>query len=125
MEALAGAAAQWSDLSLPGFKPGVKLAVVHGNPGDTGDYTLRLRFPDGYEVPPHWHPQAEHLTVLQGTFLLGMGERVDRRALKALTPGDFVYAPAKMPHFAVARGETVVQLHGVGPFEVRLVESAR
>lgn len=124
METLAGPSLAWNDLTVPGFKPGIKIAVIHGDPGGSGDYTIRLRFPDGYEVPAHWHPNAEHLTVLEGTFMLGMGQRMDRGALKSQRNGDFVYLPAQMPHFAIARGQTVIQLHGMGPFEVRMAEQA-
>ena len=118
----ASAGLQWSDLQVPGFAPGVKIAVLHGDPSKKGDYTMRLRFPDNYVVPPHWHPVGEHVTVLQGAFSLGMGETFDRNALKTYGPGDFLYAPAKMPHFATVRGETVVQLHGEGPFAINLVK---
>ncbi len=116
---------QWSPFSMPGLAPGIQLAVIHGNPGSTSDYTIRLRFPDGYEVPPHWHPKSEHVTVLQGQFSVGMGERVDASAMRAFAPGDFLYAPPRMPHYARARGETILQLHGEGPFEIRLAGSAR
>lgn len=112
---------QWSDLSVPGFAPGVKIAVLHGDPSKAGDYTLRLKFPDNYTIPPHWHPEGEHVTVLQGNFSFGMGASFDRNALKSYGPGDFVYAPAKMPHFATTKGESVVQLHGTGPFAINLV----
>lgn len=118
MQATAGMS--WTDLETPGFRPGAKMAVVHGNPMGTGDYTIRLRFPDGYEFPVHWHPNGEHVTVLQGTFMLGMGRSVDRAALRTYMPGDFIYAPAKMPHFGGVRGETVIQLHGEGPFAINL-----
>ena len=120
----ASAGLQWSDFQLPGFAPGIKLAVLHGDPSKKGDYTIRLRFPDNYMVPPHWHPGGEHVTILQGSFSLGMGETFDRSALKTYGPGDFLYAPAKMPHFATVKGETVVQLHGEGPFGVNLVKPA-
>jgi uncharacterized protein (TIGR02246 family) len=120
----AAAGMQWTDLTVPGFRPGLKMAVIHGNPMGTADYTLRLRFPDGYEFPPHWHPQGEHVTVLQGTFMLGMGERFDQTAIKTYVPGDFLYAPPKMPHYGRVRGETIVQLHGMGPFEINLVNPA-
>lgn len=118
----AAKALQWNDVNVPGFNPGLKLAALHGDPSGTGDYTIRLRFPDGYEFPPHWHPNAEHVTVLQGTFYLAMGERFDRAALKPHLPGDFLYAPAKMAHFGNVKGETVIQLHGVGPFEIHVVK---
>lgn len=119
MEVRPNSSLAWSDLVVAGFPPGVKRAVVHGNPAGTGDYVLRLQFPDGYEVPVHWHPKAEHVTVLSGTFNLGMGG--DRSApTRAFTPGDFGYMPGRTPHFARATGVTTVQLHGIGPFQLNL-----
>ena len=58
----------------PGFPTGMKIAVIDGDPNaESGWYVIRLQFPDGYKFPPHFHPQAENLTVLSGTFILGMG----------------------------------------------------
>lgn len=122
MEMQAGAGMTWSDMDTPGFKPGAKMAVVHGDPSSTGDYIIRVKFPDGYEFPAHWHPNAEHVTVLQGTFMLGMGRTFDRSALQSYMPGDFVYAPAKAPHFGAVKGETIIQLNGVGPFAINMVK---
>lgn len=110
----------WTDAVVPGFNPGMKLAVIHGDPGSAGNYTIRLRFPDGYEFPPHWHPKGEHITVLSGVFRLGMGGTFNAAAIREYQPGDFLYAPGRMPHFGGARGETVIQLHGVGPFAINL-----
>ena len=110
----------WTDFEPPGFDPGVKLAVLHGNPSAKGDYTVRLRFPAGYRFPVHWHPGGEHVTVISGTFLLGMGDTPDWKAVRSYGPGDFVYAPARHPHYGGARGVTVVQLHGDGPFQLIL-----
>lgn len=114
------ASIQWGDLKVDGFDPGAKLAVIHGDPGGTGDYTVRLQFPDGYQFPVHWHPNAEHLTVLSGTFVLGMGTTVNAAAEKTYGPGDFLYLPARNTHFGGARGPTVIQLHGIGPFTINL-----
>lgn len=110
----------WTDLVVPGFASGAKIAVIHGDPGGTGDYTLRLQFPDGYEFPPHWHPMGEHITVLSGVFRLGMGGTANAAAIREYQPGDFLYAPGRMPHFGGARGATVIQLHGNGPFAINL-----
>ncbi len=115
-----GSTLQWSDLKVPGFDPGTKIAVVHGDPAGNGDYTVRLKFPDGYRFPVHWHPKAEHLTVLSGKLLLGMGTKADRAAEKTYTSGDFLYIPAKNTHFGGAKGVTVIQLHGMGPFTINL-----
>ena len=111
----------WTDFSSPGFAPGVKIAVLHGNPAGKGDYTLRLRFPAEYKFPVHWHPGGEHLTVLWGTFLLGMGNTEDWTTVRTHEPGDFLYVPARHSHFGGAgRSVTVIQLHGEGPFQLFL-----
>lgn len=118
MRAAAGLA--WADFSPPGFDPGAKMVVLHGNPGAKGDYTLRLQLPDGYKFPVHWHPGGEHLTVLSGTLLLGMGNAADWNAVSNYGPGDFLYIPPRHPHYGGARGTTVIQLHGEGPFQLFL-----
>jgi len=120
MEMRSGGSLTWTDLVAPGFAPGVKRAVLHGNPASTGDYVMRLRFPDGYQVPVHWHSKAEHVTVVSGIFNIGMGAAKDPSLLRQYNPGDFAYMPARAAHFATTRGETTVQLHGLGPFQLNL-----
>lgn len=120
MEIRDNAGLVWTDLVAPGFAPGVKRATVHGNPAGTGDYTIRLQFPNGYQVPVHWHPKAEHVTVLSGTFNVAMGNTRDESQLRAYRAGDFIYMPGRTPHYATMRGQTTVQLHGIGPFQLNL-----
>ena len=113
----------WTDLALPGFAPGLKLAGIQGDANVANQpYTIRLKFPAGYTFPAHYHPNAENLTVLSGTFLLGHGAKADSAGLKTYAPGDFLFIPPKSPHYGQVKGETVVQLHGVGPFEVILAK---
>ncbi|MGF1621963.1 MAG: cupin domain-containing protein [Rhodomicrobiaceae bacterium] len=110
-------AVQWgpAPASLP---PGAQAAVLLGNPGKEGPFVLRLKFHDGFTVPPHRHSKDELVTVISGTFGITSGETVDRASIKALPAGSFVHLPAGMPHYAIAEGETVVQINGVGPFNV-------
>jgi quercetin dioxygenase-like cupin family protein len=115
---------QWSPLELPGFAPGLTLAVVQGDPAKEAPYTLRLKFPDGYVFPAHFHPNPENVTILSGKFMLGHGATPDDGALKDYSAGDYLYIPGKMPHFGRVTGETVVQLHGMGPFAVMLAQPA-
>jgi len=115
-------ALKWGPVDVPGFAPGLQIAVVAGDPSQAGPYTIRLRFPSGYAFPPHWHPQTENLTVLSGRFFLGMGEKSSRAAMKEYAPGDYILMPATKPHFGRVVGRTVIQLHGTGPFEIKLVE---
>ena len=103
----------------PSLPPGAQLAVIEGDPTKAGGtFTIRLKAPDGYKVPPHWHPVAEHVTVLEGTFFIGMGDKFDESAGKKLKAGSFASMPQGMRHFAWTKGETVIQVHGVGPFEL-------
>lgn len=120
MEIRANTSLTWTELVPPGFSPGMKIAVLHGDPNATGDYTIRLSFPEGYQFPVHWHPGGEHLTVLTGTLLLNMGNSADVSAERAYDAGDFLYIPGRMSHYGGARGPTVIQLHGVGPFAINL-----
>lgn len=118
--ALKASSLTFADITPAGFQPGMQIAVLHGDPGKAEPYTLRLRFPDGYAFPPHWHPNLEHVTVVSGTFYLGMGDTVDKSAAQPYVPGDYLVAPPRQSHFGWVKGETIVQLHGVGPFEVKL-----
>lgn len=118
------AALQWSPITPPGFDEGMEIAVVRGDPAVKNEpYVVRLRFPDGYRFPPHWHPVAENVTVLEGTFLLGMGERVDESRIRRYQPGDYFFIEPQHPHFGGAQGRSVIQLHGAGPFEIIVVGS--
>ena len=106
----------------PIFPPGAQFAVVQGDPSLPGAiFTVRLRFPNGYILPPHTHPTDEHVTILRGTFLVGLGENFSRSALMPLREGGFITAPANAAHFAAARGFTEVQVHAIGPFQLTYV----
>lgn len=97
------------------FPAGAEIALIEGDSSKPGPYTLRLKFPDGYQLLPHSHPNDEHLTVIQGTFYLGVGDRVDKAAAKELPVGSFSLIANGVRHYASVKGETIVQLHGVGP----------
>ena len=106
----------------PDFLPkGAQIAVLQGDPGSNQEFTIRLRFPNGYKIAPHTHPTIENVTVLQGTFLAGMGEEFTKSALHAFGRDGFASIPANHAHYAMARGETIIQLHAVGPFLVTYV----
>lgn len=102
--------------------PGAQFAVLQGDPGTVGAlFTIRLRFPNGYILPPHFHPSDEIVTVIGGEFLVGMGEDFAKLALTPFRAGDYGVMPSNMAHFAMAHGITEVQVHGIGPFALRYV----
>jgi hypothetical protein len=101
---------------------GAQLAVLEGNPGAaSGDYTIRLKMPDGYRIAPHWHPQRENVTVISGTFKVGMGDRFDESKMGAFPAGSFAFLDPDMHHYAMASGEVVVQVHGKSPLQFNYV----
>jgi len=111
-------------LNFPVGGPGVKAAVIAGDPEKPGPFVLRIKSPAGAKVPPHWHPGDEHLTVVSGTFAVGMGDVYDPKKLVVLPPGSYALMPREMHHFALSKTATVVQLHGMGPFVVNFVNPA-
>jgi quercetin dioxygenase-like cupin family protein len=126
MSEMRAGALQWAPLDIPGFVPGMKVAVLSGDPFKEGPYTIRLLFPAGYAFPAHWHPNVENLTVVSGTFQLGMGEKTDAAKLKNYAAGDYLFIPPQMPHFGgAAGGESIIQLHGPGPFGVTVIEAMK
>lgn len=104
-----------------GFAKGAEVAVISGNPFAQGSYVLRLKMPAGYKIAAHNHPTTEYVTVISGTFHLGMGDKLDPAKSIALTAGGFAEAPPKMNHYAWAETATVVQVHGQGPFAITYV----
>lgn len=109
----------------PSLPPGSQMAVLVGDPGKAGmHFVIRAKLPDGYKVPPHWHPSDENVTVLKGTLLIGKGEKFDPAKMEELPADSFMHMPKTMRHFAMAKGETIIQVHGIGPFEVTYVNPA-
>ena len=104
--------------SLP---KGAEFAVLFGDPAKDGPFAMRLKFPKGYQIPPHSHPKPEVVTVISGTFSIGMGETADPAKAQALPGGGFFAFPAGMTHFAAAEADTVVQLNSTGPWGVNYV----
>jgi quercetin dioxygenase-like cupin family protein len=122
MMAVIGKTVAWAPIEIPGFPAGLKIAAISGDPAAAVPYTIRLSFPDGYKFPAHWHPNDENVTVLSGTFQLGMGVEPDDTKLMTYEAGDFLFMPATKPHFGGVKGATVIQLHGQGPFAINLAK---
>jgi quercetin dioxygenase-like cupin family protein len=101
--------------------PGAQAAVLYGNPGKDGLFALRLRLPKGYRIAPHSHPKPEIVTVISGTFRLGMGESADAAKAQALPAGSFFAMAPGMVHYAIADEDTVVQLNSTGPWSLTYV----
>jgi quercetin dioxygenase-like cupin family protein len=120
---IAPGALQWGP-GPPALPKGAQIAVLSGNPGEPGPYVLRARIPAGYVIKPHWHPTDENLTVLSGEIKAGMGDTIDEKSMETMTAGSFARMPATMRHYVVATADTVLQVHGTGPFTLTYVNPA-
>jgi hypothetical protein len=112
---------QWGD-APPVLPPGAKMAVLSGDPGKAGIFVVRLKAPDGFRINPHWHPTAEYVTVISGKFMLGMGDKWDNKAMTEMGPGSYASMNPKARHFATTKGETIIQVGGMGPFVLNYVD---
>ncbi len=104
--------------------PGAKMAALEGDPTKEGPFVVRFQFPAGYHIAPHTHPKTERVTVISGTLYLAAGEALDRNSAKSLPAGSFGFWPAGMKHTAWSEGETIIQLHGIGPWQINYVNPA-
>jgi quercetin dioxygenase-like cupin family protein len=105
----------------PSLPHGFKMAVLYGDPGKAGLFILRGKVPAGYKIPAHSHPTDELVSVVSGTVMMGMGDKLDVKAAKSLPAGGFAVMPAKTNHFLISKTEAVVQVTSMGPFVVNYV----
>lgn len=109
--------------SLPA---GAQMTVLEGDPAKEGPFVFRLKLPDGFTIAPHTHPRAERVTVIQGAFNIAEGDKVDKSSgtAKVMPTGSFGYWPARMNHYAWTSGETIIQLHGFGPWQIMYLNAS-
>ncbi|MDO8414435.1 MAG: cupin domain-containing protein [Gallionellaceae bacterium] len=113
---------KWVD--VPSLPDGAKAAMIEGPANEATAFTFRLKFPANYRIPAHWHPAIEHVTVISGIFNMGTGDELDTSKTKALSAGSVAIMQPKTHHFAWTKEETIIQVHGVGPWAINYVNLA-
>jgi len=113
----------WGDMP-PGLPVGAKMAVLNGNPGAAGPFTARMNAPAGYTIAPHTHPTTERITVISGSFRVGMGTTFSESNMKDLGPGSYIVLPSGMAHFAKVTTDSIIQIDSEGPFQINYVNPA-
>lgn len=116
-ESVTPAEVRWSE-GPPSLPPGVRIAVLEGDLRQEGIFTARLKLPAGFRLLPHWHPAFEYLTVMEGTYSLGRGEKFDPTALRELPAGSFSVMPPKVPHFGFSKQGAIIQITAMGPWDL-------
>jgi hypothetical protein len=106
----------------PMLPPGARMAVIEGSFSRLGPFTVRLKFPANYRIPPHWHPVKVTVTVISGSFNMGFGDELDTGKGKMLPVGSIFEMPATIHHFGWTTEETVIQEHGIGPLSVNYLK---
>jgi|SRR5271165_5028741 len=107
---------------VPGMK-GIQYGVLWGDPTKVGsEYAARYKVQNGVKFPPHSHPMWEEVTVLSGTFMVGLGDKFDASKLTALPAGSYVAIPPQVNHYGQAKGETILEVHGLGPDKMIMVK---
>jgi quercetin dioxygenase-like cupin family protein len=104
--------------------PGLEQVNLVGDPTKPGPYTIRLKFPKGFKIAPHTHPDSREVTILSGVYSTGYGEKVDPAKLKVLPAGSFYTEPANVAHYIEIMEDAVLQISGMGPSGRRFVDPA-
>ena len=113
---------KWTD--VPSLPAGAKLAVIEGPLNEAVPITFRLKLPANYQIPAHWHPAIEHVTVISGALDMGIGDKLDKSKSHRLSAGGVAIMQPKVNHFGWTTEETIVQVHGVGPWGITYVNPA-
>lgn len=113
---------KWTD--VPSLPKGAKAALLEGPMNEPGPFMIRIKFPANYKVPPHWHNNIEHITIISGTLNMGIGDKFDQKKTHALRAGHASIMQPKLNHFVWTKEETIAQVHGMGPWEVNYVNPA-
>src|SRR6266850_2362305 len=121
-QAVNAADLKWSE--VPSLPKGAQIAVIEGPMSQAVPFTVRLKFPANYAIPPHTHPAVERVTVLTGTFHMGMGEKFNRSATHPVAAGDMMIMQPGSAHYAWTEGEVIVPLNGTGPWGVTYINTA-
>lgn len=108
---------QWKD-GPPSLPKGAQIAILEGDPSKEGPFVFRVKVPDGYRIPVHTHPKMERVTVISGVFNIGMGDKFDETKTQAMLAGSYGFWEPGMKHFVWAKGETIAQFHGTGPWVI-------
>jgi hypothetical protein len=111
---------EWKD-GPASLEAGAQYTLIEGDWTQEGPFTARLKLPAGFTISPHTHPAIEHVTVIKGSFHMGSGRTFNRERAKQLTVGGFAVMPIDYAHFAFTTEETIIQLHGIGPWGINYV----
>jgi quercetin dioxygenase-like cupin family protein len=116
-----GGTGTWVD-ARPPLPAGTKMLLLEGHPAKEGFFTMRLKLQAGGRLQPHWHPREERVTILSGLARVGFGDSFVEKEMTTFGPGSFYVNPPKSHHYVWIVEDTEMQLTGIGPWELHLLE---
>lgn len=114
---------RWS-AAPAGLPQGAKAALLQGNPNASGRYVIRMQLPANYKIPFHVHSNAMDVTVVSGTLYVANTQTFEKKKAFAIKPGDFYHLPALASQFVFTKDETVLEIHGDGPYDLKYANAA-
>ena len=114
---------KWVD-APPSLPRGAKFAVIEGDPGVAGLFTMRVKIPADYKIMPHTHPADEHVTIIEGSAFMGLGDKFDEAAAHKLPEGGFAVMKTGTVHYFFTKNECIIQIQGMGPWGIKYVNPA-
>ena len=103
----------------PSFPAGAKAALLQGNPAASGPFVIRLQLPAKYKIAFHSYAKPQDVTVMSGTLFVASTETFDKKKAFSIKPGDFYHLPGQASQFLFTKDETVIEIHGDGPYELK------
>ena len=106
----------------PALPEDCEMTILEGDPRQPKLFTARFRSRGGFEMKPHWHPQNERVTILEGRVGVGFGDAIDRENVTWFGPGDYYVNAKEAPHFVIVDEAVLLQITGIGPWTVNYLE---
>ena len=108
----------------PTLPKGAQMVILYGDSAKEGQFVYRMKFPAGYKIAPHMHPNYENVTVLSGSIHIGMGDQLDPNKGETVPAGGYLHMPKGMHHYGWTTEEAVIQGNGVGPAGITYINPA-
>jgi quercetin dioxygenase-like cupin family protein len=106
---------------------GLQMATLYGTPSKagTGTFVIRYKATSDVTFPPHSHPTDEMVTVLAGTLMVNLGDKINWTGAKTLTAGAFAGIPAGIHHFGMLKAGGIIQVSGIAPDDMIMVKPSK
>lgn len=97
--------------------------ILSGNPGKHELYAFRFELPANYKIPPFVLTSTSYITVISGKLYISEGNKISKSDRYLLSSGSYIVVPPNKPLTFLTKEKTILQFHGMGPLNVKYVNS--